>query len=492
MKGIRGYLRHLWPALLLASYPALFLYNQNASILSLPSLLIPVSASLGICVVTYSALVLLAGRSPIGASNATLGLLAAFFTYGPVRDVLRELDLVPVPDATLLPGMVLAGLYLAGFLGKLGALSADLLHTGARVMLGLLFAYNALGIVAVELQKVNSADGEAPERFAPPSRDVSRAYPDIYFIILDEFAGPDAARKYWGGRNVDEFEDFLTQHGFHLSSGSRSATLDTRVEVASRLNFTQYEVDLDPQFYFDEIANNRAVQEFGGLGYETVVFNGMGSQLFYPGMTPIRADTTLEYDPGQTSTSAGTFDPFANMVLNLTMLRPFLDVDALYGPSIARHIGEVRFAFDTLGDLRGIPSPKFVYAHIMLPHEPFVFSADGGINEPECHLDWSCYYGNYQYAMTLLEGLVDRIQEKADPGNRPIIVLQSDHGARNIPYMAAGEGVLPSYPEEYAYSILNALYLPGVDYTTLGDDLAPIDTFPLILNIYFGYQLPLH
>jgi hypothetical protein len=41
------------------------------------------------------------------------------------------------------------------------------------------------------------------------------------------------------------------------------------------------------------------------------------------------------------------------------------------------------------------------------------------------------------------------------------------------------------------YHILTALYLPGYDYSTLEEDLDPIDTLSLILNFYLGEDLPL-
>jgi hypothetical protein len=493
MIAARRFLANISSPLLLASYPAIFLYHQNAAIVSLSSLLLPLSVSIVICLLCYAALVFSRRRSLTAASNGTLGLLTVFFLYGPVRDLLTKLDLVPVRDATLLPGMLLAGLYLARFLWNLKAPSADSFRRWARFTLGILVAYNALAIAAIELRKASKAAADhVRERIPLPLGDVSRGHPDIYFIVLDEFAGPYAARKYWGDGNVDEFEGFLTQRGFHLSRVSQSATLDTRVEVASRLNYKQYEIGLDPQFYFGEIANNRVMLELGRMGYETVAFEGMRSQLFYPAMAPMQADHNLEYDSGRSLAIAGYFDPFANLFLNLTILRPVSDVNALYGASIARHIGEVRYAFGILAKLSEIPSPKFVYAHIMLPHEPFVFRQDGAINEPECHFDWGCYYGNYVYSMSLLEGLVDELLEEADPENPPIIALQSDHGARNIPYMEGDTGTLPNYPQEYAYSILNAIYLPGGDYSDLRDDTAPIDTFPLIFNRFFGYQLPIH
>ena len=38
---------------------------------------------------------------------------------------------------------------------------------------------------------------------------------------------------------------------------------------------------------------------------------------------------------------------------------------------------------------------------------------------------------------------------------------------------------------------MNAMYLPGYDTSELPDDFIPTNTFPLIMNFYFGFEIPL-
>jgi hypothetical protein len=42
-----------------------------------------------------------------------------------------------------------------------------------------------------------------------------------------------------------------------------------------------------------------------------------------------------------------------------------------------------------------------------------------------------------------------------------------------------------------AFSILNAYYLPGCDYSQLYDSISPVNTFRVILNHYFGTEFEL-
>jgi hypothetical protein len=289
---------------------------------------------------------------------------------------------------------------------------------------------------------------------------------------------------------VRSFKDYLREKGFFIADGSESRTLDSLVETASRLNYRTYYQGLDPTAYYEAIAHNRVFDEMKSLGYVTVVYDGMRAPLFYPAKTPIVADYQLEYAERARSARRVGLDAFGGMVLDLTVLRPFLNMEEVYGAQIARHAGEVLFGFERIADLGDLPSPRFVYAHMMVPHDPWVFDEEGRINRPECYYDWDCYLGSYLFTMKLLEGFVDEVLKDAGPAGLPVVILQSDHGARNQQYLYTG-GVLPNYPEHYKYSILNAIYLPGHHQTMLPRDLDPLNVLPLILNSYFGYEIPL-
>jgi hypothetical protein len=71
----------------------------------------------------------------------------------------------------------------------------------------------------------------------------------------------------------------------------------------------------------------------------------------------------------------------------------------------------------------------------------------------------------------------------ANSDTPPIIILQADHGP---------EGRHPhvSYTQE-RMSILNSLFLPGLEDLPLQESLSPVNTFRLIFSEYFGAELPL-
>jgi hypothetical protein len=87
--------------------------------------------------------------------------------------------------------------------------------------------------------------------------------------------------------------------------------------------------------------------------------------------------------------------------------------------------------------------------------------------------------------------MIDKILSSADPGNPPVIIIQSDHGARGLESGAATTVLLENYPDEYKTLIVNALYLPGCSDAPLTQDMDPINTFPIVFNCYFNANIPI-
>jgi hypothetical protein len=140
--------------------------------------------------------------------------------------------------------------------------------------------------------------------------------------------------------------------------------------------------------------------------------------------------------------------------------------------------------------LSTLQSPKFVYAHVLLPHMPFIFDKDGNMLPPQDNYDWHYYLGQHQYATKLMEDLITKLLANANPRNPPVIIIQSDHGARNMIRKAKDnilmDGYLENYPIDNAYKNFNAMYLPGIDPSTLSTSMPPINTMILVLNHYLN------
>jgi arylsulfatase A-like enzyme len=134
-----------------------------------------------------------------------------------------------------------------------------------------------------------------------------------------------------------------------------------------------------------------------------------------------------------------------------------------------------------------IPGPKFVYAHIIFPHPPFVMDADGNPLQNSPPNELSAYADQITYLDRRLLEIVDILIENSDPD--PVIVIQGDHGA-TIEYQDLG--IDPSK----RLGILNAYYLPAhqnelnataaAPNESLYPTISPVNTFRVIFDRYFN------
>jgi hypothetical protein len=156
-----------------------------------------------------------------------------------------------------------------------------------------------------------------------------------------------------------------------------------------------------------------------------------------------------------------------------------------------------RFGFQKIEDVAGAPGPKFVFAHILIPHKPFVFAADGTYLTPEERAKHSAkedFLGQALYTNTRLEE-VARVLLSGPKETRPIVIIQTDEGPNpagfddddaDFKWTTASQEDL-----EIKYPILNAFYLPGLTDTGVYPEISTVNTFRLVLGKYFGADLPL-
>jgi len=142
--------------------------------------------------------------------------------------------------------------------------------------------------------------------------------------------------------------------------------------------------------------------------------------------------------------------------------------------------------------LNQFPGPRFVFAHIICPHDPMVFGRDGHFltnaeaakfSEPQNYVNQLAWVN--RRVTQLVNDLLARPEDE-----RPVIIIQSDEG----PY--AGEpAAWDEHPDEdtaeQKFDILNAYYFPRVTSPDLYPTITPVNTFRVVLNTYFQANLPL-
>jgi hypothetical protein len=481
--------------LLVAIYPALFHYANNVAIAVLPSLLRVLLLHVFLAILVYVLFFVLYRWHALRAAVAASIFLVFFHTYGILFNYFVKLDAFQVEHYVALPLYLLAAVYASWLAAKLSPSLLERAWNGATLVLAGLLIFNLVRIVPRELAKAQPTAQAAPAALEAVSGSSGGAYPDIYYIVLDEFSGFEPMRQYWNYHGVDNFKASLEAKGFLVTEKSRSSSIDTLHQMAERLNYREIpEEERSTEAYFDALEENSVVRYLKSRGYTTVVFDE--KNFGYSALPEMKADYSFRYGLDNATVAAtdmrNLFDDFGILVADNTMLQAF---PVLYNrpsdPFFEKHVDMVNFTAAKVGDLAEIQSPKFVYVHLLLPHYPFMFSADGTMNDPSNYYNWNYYLGTYIFSMDLLEKMADDILKDVDPAHPPIIILQSDHGARNFLVSTRNGVILEDFPEEYSTHILNAMYLPGIDTSPIEEDFNPINTFPFLFNALFDAGIPL-
>jgi hypothetical protein len=406
---------------------------------------------------------------------------------------LLDLDVIRIKHYTVIPLVLMIALYTFFLIGRLKQPALVSLWKNLVLIAGLLVLYNVINIIPAEIKRW-SAGETISSAHAEQNLLLDEKAPDIYYIILDEFAGFQAMREYWHYNEVDTFVNYLKEQGFFVAEESHGSSTDTLHQMATRLNYQEYPLDDEHiRTYFNAIADNRVVSYLKSRGYTIVVFDE--TNLGYPSSKPIPADYYYEYGSSaipQSSTGGYGFyfDEFGELVIDNTMLYAVSQNLNSASQRITLHSNMIHFTVENIAD-RNVPSPKFVYVHLLLPHTPFAFSEDGSIVDSNRFTNWNYYIDTYKFSIRIATEMIHRIVSEADPNRPPVIILQSDHGARNGLNRREGSMVLPNYPEKHMTHIMNTFLIPGYDYSGLPQDLDPINTFPIVFNYVFDDNIPL-
>lgn len=315
--------------------------------------------------------------------------------------------------------------------------------------------------------------------------------PDIYYIILDAYSRDDFLMDSFQFDNTD-FLDSLTEMGFFVAYCSQSNYSQTQLSLPSSLNMNYLE-----SFYNSE--NDGEIQA-GGLikfiqqslvrqilensGYSVIAF-----ETGHPKIELRDADIFISLE--DTLPRQSGFSPRLNKLEVVLIRSTALSILPALSPNLTEillpdlnypdqaHRNLVLMVLDTLEEIPALAGQKFVFAHIVSPHKPFVFGPNGEFVDPFPGYKTG-YPDQIAYINQRIVDLVEIIiQESEVP---PIIIIQGDHGADFPP----GERM-----EEARMAILNAFYLPGDGSQSLYNSISPVNTFRVIFNNYFGQNFDL-
>ena len=449
--------------LLFAAFPILFLYVYNISETSVSQIWLPLVTSVAATLVLWVVLSLIL-RSLSKAGFATAIFLVFFVSYGRLYEGLGYLGVFVPKHAYLLPAMLLVFGYCVYFIGRAKRdfrITTRLLNITAVALIAInLFNIGAYQVKLARLSDVAPVD--STEEAAASPAELS-TLPDIYLIIPDEYAHPDTMKEWYDYDN-SQFIESLEDKGFFIAYESRTRVIGTGWSVASTLNMEYVGLDTPPEVAGKMIFDSKVVRFLKSNGYKYVHIESMT-------VRPDAADLYYNFYLSPEDSTLTT--EFLRILLNTTMLRPFYNI--LAGSQYeSLHRTAVMATLEKLKEMPDVQGPKFVYAHVNCPHDPYVFGPTGEPIPSPNYFNWEdreFYLGQYVFISKAMEEVVEVLLENSS--NPPIVIIQSDHGPKFLD-KDAGE------------KILNAYYLPGDGIEKLYPSISPVNSFRLIFNHYFG------
>lgn len=313
----------------------------------------------------------------------------------------------------------------------------------------------------------------------------SCAKPDIYFIILDEYAGNRALRERFDFDNSG-FEERLRKKGFYIIEDSKSNYNYTPFSLASMLNMQYLDLNMKTKgpgnlaYCYQQISNSKVLAFFKAQGYEFYNY----SIFDFPGNPAIKDDIFLQARAklitGQTFLSRVWDDILFNIGTGKWKFRP-VQKQIIYS-----HLkNNLRFS-EATEDLatKKTNKPRFVYTHLMMPHYPYYFDSKGkalpidSLYEGK-QMNRKNYTEYLQYCNRKIDELSTSILDQS--GSAPIIILTGDHGFRYFQDRT---------DRAYCFMNMSAIYLPGRKYEHFYKGMSLVNLFPTIINSEFRQNMP--
>ena len=301
--------------------------------------------------------------------------------------------------------------------------------------------------------------------------------PDVYYIILDGYAGTNSLKEFSGFDN-QKFVRFLNDREFYVHPQSYSNYPTTPTSMAATLNM-QYVNQLadivgsdlnDMHPTFKIIQENLVMKYFKSKGYTLIGYN--------TGI--LHLDETKIFDFHYCEDDTLLDNKVISSMLHQSIIGYFVEK-----VRYQEYRDDILCAFSELPEIKDIDEPTFLYAHFNMPHAPFIFSANGEPFVParQSNLGSSGNVDDYinylKFTNMKIQKLVERLLDTDEP---PIIIIQSDHGS--------GFGIDWENPTDVMLkekmSNFQAFYLPNGDSSLMSEATTPVNIFRVLFNSYFN------
>ena len=302
--------------------------------------------------------------------------------------------------------------------------------------------------------------------------------PDIYLILLDAHTSVRTLKEEF---HFDDsaFLQQLEDLGFYVAECAQSNYPITKLSVTSVFYAKYHE---EPTLY--PIYSSLVIDTLRNEGYKVITFENRSNGHF-----DIGEDMRLSRNQmllGRVDLTGGLSEfeimlwktSFARIAYDMPQLIPGFNVQSVQSMEYYEHIQETYFMLDELKKLPEMEGPKFVFAHFLVPHPPFIFTPEGKFYWPANPA--AGYVTNAQFIDSHIVPVVAEMIKKSKVP--PVIIIMGDHGATGVPKLETPTRRM---------SILNAYYVNDQAKKDLYETITPVNSFRIIFNHYFGTNYPL-
>jgi hypothetical protein len=465
-------------------------------------LLWPLGLSLLIALLAWALLTVVI-RDPDRRGFVTFVFVLLFTSYGYLILELEEIPWAAPIAHTIVPFLVLAS-YLAAAAYLLFRLVPNqrLVTRFLTVLTSILVIWNVAVLLRERIRSYPPKRGVAGADRPTSSVSANRkSAPDIYLIVLDKYTGSRSLKNNFDFDN-SEFETFLRRRGFVLPGHPQANYIYTALSLASLLNYSYLDnLPRGPQTqrrnkaYVNQLVEDNAVWRFlKPRGYRFI---------FFPTAFPFTATNRLA--DVQVPNPRRILSEFEIVWRRTTLAEPVISwacqrIECPRG--VTPFADEAELMEWKFGQLRQVPTwardgrPFFVFAHLTVPHEPYIFNADCSVRAPfwpsyfvvkDERPEKQAYIAQITCLNLRLESIVGHLL--TDSPSPPVILLQSDHGHGRMPlHIPAIDAVTLDRAAERA-DIFAAYYLPGADGSIVDDSISPVNVFRMVFREYFQADL---
>jgi hypothetical protein len=298
---------------------------------------------------------------------------------------------------------------------------------------------------------------------------------DIYFLIFDAYTGIESLKKYWNYDN-NELLNSLKKYNFSVYEGARSNYDFTGFSITSTLNMD----------YFDTLIYSKNIEKTVSSCFKLI------KKCCVTDFLVSKSYKIINISPFDLNDQKKYYDQNYFNSETDNIYRYFYKTTAMmyfYNRFFGKKMNEINIQlFDELNKtISDTIHPKFVYAHIMMPHDPYLFDKNGNLlSQSEQHRhnndrDKNLYFQQLQFANKKIIDFLDLLFSVN--ASNPIIIIQGDHGFRHLNKEIYG------YKENH--SILFAIHAPDLNPPFEANEITGVNLFRTIFNNYFGTKYPL-